>query len=63
LFKTAVVSLLSISKVDAATDAYKYGYISNGADWPLIKAKGTECASKCQSPIDLRTEMNSHPYQ
>ena len=41
LVRTAVAALLAVSHVNAATDDYEYGYVSNGADWPLIKAEGT----------------------
>lgn len=63
LVKFAVAALLTSESVNAATDEYTYSYVANGADWPQIVAKGTECNSKCQSPIDLRTEGNTHPYQ
>jgi hypothetical protein len=36
--KSAVIALLAVSNVNAATDEYKWGYVSNGADWPLIVA-------------------------
>lgn len=59
---TALAALFAVSEVSAATDKYKYGYIANGADWPLIKEEGTECHANCQSPIDLRTEGNTAPH-
>lgn len=49
--------------VQAATKAYEWSYISNGADWPLIKADGTECHLTNQSPIDLRTREHSTRFQ
>ena len=53
---TALV--FSIDSVSAA--AGKYSYIANGADWPYMK--DTECAKTNQSPIDLRTKANTHPF-
>jgi len=44
---TAIAALFAVSEVSAATDKYKYGYIANGADWPLIKEEGTECHANC----------------
>ena len=59
----AVAALLSLTSVKAATDAVKWSYVANGADWPLIKAKDFECHKGNQSPIDLRTDMHSQPFQ
>ena len=63
LINGAIGALLTVSSVNAAGGDISYGYISNGADWPLIKAEKYQCDSTNQSPIDLRTEMNKAPFQ
>ena len=60
LKQIAISCLLSLSTVKAA-GAQEYSYITNGADWPNMG--DTECASTNQSPIDLRTEMNSQQFE
>ena len=63
MLRTAVAVLLALQKVEAASDKVDYAYVTNGADWPLIKADGFQCDQTNQSPIDLRTDANSAPYQ
>jgi len=56
------LALLLSSEMQVQGGAYskKYDYIFNGADWPLDK--DSECSMTNQSPIDLRTDMNSEPF-
>merc|ERR1719375_1963757 len=57
---TYALTALVFSIDSASAAAGKYSYIANGADWPHMK--DTECAKTNQSPIDLRTGGNTHPF-
>lgn len=62
LRNVAVAALLSFGSVQAATDDVKWSYLSNGADWVLLKGT-TECDKTNQSPIDLRTQDHYNPFK
>lgn len=38
-----------------------YSYLQNGADWQLDKE--SDCWKSNQSPIDLRTDIHSEPFE
>lgn len=55
------VLLLSADEASAADYSKKYDYLFNGADWAFDG--DSECGKTNQSPIDLRTDLHSEPFQ